>query len=187
MGVCMRPSYATCGSRARKGSASGVGRRRGLGMPPETCERTGRDAPGGAASARRRPTGAPINARGPPGSSSPGALPRAKRAASAGGALPSHRIPPAVLSALAGLTSGFGMGPGVPPPPRPPADAGRSPAPGRCPCADAFALSEGPSRAPWGPHGVRATAGSKSPRLPAGPPAPSASGARGLGRLVRLG
>ena len=49
-----------------------------------------------------------------------------KRSAAAGGALLSHGAAPAVPSALAGLTSGFGMGPGVPPPPRPPAAAKRS-------------------------------------------------------------
>jgi hypothetical protein len=50
---------------------------------------------------------------------------RSQRAAVAGGALVSHRVAPAVPSALAGLTSGFGMGPGVPPPPLPPAAAKR--------------------------------------------------------------
>src|SRR6478752_2929200 len=37
-----------------------------------------------------------------------------------GGVLLSHRVSPAVPSALAGLASGFGMGPGVSPPPWPP-------------------------------------------------------------------
>ena len=49
----------------------------------------------------------------------------AQRAPGAGGALVSHRVAPAVPSALAGLTSGFGMGPGVPRPPEPPAPGGR--------------------------------------------------------------
>ena len=49
----------------------------------------------------------------------------AQRAPGAGGALLSHRVAPAVPSALAGLTSGFGMGPGVPRPPWPPARGGR--------------------------------------------------------------
>ena len=49
----------------------------------------------------------------------------AQRAPGAGGALLSHRVAPAVPSALAGLTSGFGMGPGVPRPPWPPAPGGR--------------------------------------------------------------
>ena len=95
--------------------------------------------------------------KGPQGSSSPGALPRAKRAASAGGALPSRGASPAVLSALAGLTSGFGMGPGVPPPPRPPADAGRSPAKA-WPYAWRFSRSRGPSGAlgaAWRPRDSR--------------------------------
>ena len=34
-----------------------------------------------------------------------------------GGVLLSHQVPLAVPSALAGLASGFGMGPGVSPPP----------------------------------------------------------------------
>ena len=61
-----------------------------------------------------------------PGASlaSPRPLP-AQRAPGAGGALVSHRVAPAVPSALAGLTSGFGMGPGVPRPPWPPAPGGR--------------------------------------------------------------
>ena len=37
-----------------------------------------------------------------------------------GGVLLSHRVAPVVPSALAGLASGFGMGPGVSPPPWPP-------------------------------------------------------------------
>ena len=37
-----------------------------------------------------------------------------------GGVLLSHTIPRAVPSALEGLTTGFGMGPGVSLPPRPP-------------------------------------------------------------------
>lgn len=37
-----------------------------------------------------------------------------------GDVLVSHRVPPAVPSALEGLTSGFGMGPGVSLPPRSP-------------------------------------------------------------------
>ena len=74
----------------------------------------------------------PSNEKGSPlGSPSPGASlapPRpepAQRAPGAGGALVSHRVAPAVPSALAGLTSGFGMGPGVPRPPWPPAPGGR--------------------------------------------------------------
>ena len=41
------------------------------------------------------------------------------------------RADPAVLSAMEGLTSGFGMGPGVPPPPWPPTNRG--------PCAGTLA------------------------------------------------
>src|SRR5260370_41364419 len=37
-----------------------------------------------------------------------------------GGVLLSHTVSRAVPSALEGLTSGFGMGPGVSPPPKPP-------------------------------------------------------------------
>src|SRR4051812_41966643 len=37
-----------------------------------------------------------------------------------GGDLLSHTLTSAVPSALVGLASGFGMGPGVPPPPQPP-------------------------------------------------------------------
>src|SRR5690349_18286096 len=37
-----------------------------------------------------------------------------------GGVLLSHTLTSAVPSALEGLASGFGMGPGVPPPPTPP-------------------------------------------------------------------
>src|SRR5690349_4679096 len=37
-----------------------------------------------------------------------------------GGVLLSHTLSSAVPSALEGLASGFGMGPGVPPPPKPP-------------------------------------------------------------------
>ena len=68
---------------------------------------------------------------------------RAKRAPRAGGALLSRGASPAVPSALAGLTSGFGTGPGVPPPPRPPARGPRS-----------WHSPRRPRRAPWGPHGA---------------------------------
>ena len=88
--------------------------------------------------------------RDPHGSPSPGALfapPRpepAQRAPGAGGALVSHRVAPAVPSALAGLTSGFGMGPGVPRPPGPPAPGGR--------CGAGCLGGDGARKAPWGPH-----------------------------------
>ena len=70
----------------------------------------------------------PETQKGPEGPS------RAKRALRAGGALLSRGASPAVPSALAGLTSGFGTGPGVPPPPRPPARGPRSWHSPRCPC-----------------------------------------------------
>ena len=48
-----------------------------------------------------------------------------------GGVLVSHRVPPAVPSALGGLTSGFGMGPGVSLSPWPPQQfTGTRPRPG---------------------------------------------------------
>ena len=68
----------------------------------------------------------------------------AQRAPGAGGALVSHRVAPAVPSALAGLTSGFGMGPGVPRPPLPPAPGGR--------CGAGCIGAGWRSKAPWGPH-----------------------------------
>ena len=71
----------------------------------------------------------------------------AQRAPGAGGALVSHRVAPAVPSALAGLTSGFGMGPGVPRPPWPPAPGGR--------CGAGCEGRGGAPKAPWGPHSAR--------------------------------
>ena len=78
-----------------------------------------------AGNARKRKRGT-LTGPPPPGASPapPRPLP-AQRAPGAGGALVSHRVAPAVPSALAGLTSGFGMGPGVPRPPWPPAPGGR--------------------------------------------------------------
>lgn len=117
---------------------------------------------------------------GPPHSESPFARPRsppergrapggalvrssaAKRPARAGGALVSHGASPAVPSARAVLTSGFGMGPGVPPRPQPPARAGRS-SPRAAPCA-----------------------GRRRPSLPRGSPR-STLGARRLNFRVRDG
>ena len=71
----------------------------------------------------------------------------AQRAPGAGGALVSHRVAPAVPSALAGLTSGFGMGPGVPRPPEPPAPGGR--------CGAGCLRAGRRYKAPWGPHSAR--------------------------------
>ena len=71
----------------------------------------------------------------------------AQRAPGAGGALVSHRVAPAVPSALAGLTSGFGMGPGVPRPPWPPAPGGR--------CGAGCVRAGWRHKAPWGPHSAR--------------------------------
>ena len=97
---------------------------------------------------------------------------RAKRALRAGGALLSRGASPAVPSALAGLTSGFGTGPGVPPPPRPPARGPRSWHSPRCPCGR--------------PGGRMALAGNLLAwlSLPAGP---RAGRAPGLGLLVAPG
>ena len=54
------------------------------------------------------------------------------------------RTDSAVPSALGGLTSGFGMGPGVPPPPWPLTNEGHS-------------VFRGPRRGvPWGPHSMQA-------------------------------
>ena len=71
-----------------------------------------------------------------------GPLPWRKRPQSASGVLVSHGLDPAVQSALGGLTSGFGMGPGVPPLPWPLAVWGRS-------------ASGGGPTVPWGPHSAR--------------------------------
>ena len=73
----------------------------------------------------------------------------------------------AVPSALGGLTSGFGMGPGVPPLPWPLAVWGRS------------ASGVPPSTVPWGPHSARKR------RVPRD--RPWEGHAEELGRLVPLG
>ena len=129
------PSEPRPAKNARRGSATC--------KRPPTDPRSPRKRPRTQKAARprggRRPfffaktRGAPANEGGgdPSGPPLPGALfapPRplpAQRAPGAGGALVSHRVAPAVPSALAGLTSGFGMGPGVPRPPGPPAPGGR--------------------------------------------------------------
>ena len=77
-----------------------------------------------------------------------------------GGLLLSHTLPRAVPSALEGLTSGFGMGPGVSLPPWPPARSltpdGGAPWVGvSCPCVqnntvDASTSSHGPTPSSWG-------------------------------------
>ena len=76
------------------------------------------------------------------------------------------RALPAVQSALGGLTSGFGMGPGVPPLPWPLAVWGRS-------------ASGGGPTVPWGPHSARKR------RVPRD--RPWEGHAEELGRLVPLG
>ena len=96
-----------------------------------------------------------------------------------GGFLLSHTLPRAVPSALEGLTSGFGMGPGVSLPPWPPA---RSLTPGggapwvgvSCPCVqnntvDASTSSHGPApffvgRGAWGKPLGRLGSVSSTPR-----------------------
>ncbi len=98
-----------------------------------------RENAGGARKRKGDPLGSPL----------PGALlahPRplpAQRAPGAGGALVSHRVAPAVPSALAGLTSGFGCAP-----------AARAAGPRG---ALRRGLPRGGSalRAPWGPHSAR--------------------------------
>ena len=81
---------------------------------------------GGAGGAGKRPH----NARKPPDGRLRRTLGAALRAHMRRGAPAGRRRPilpracPAVLSAMEGLTAGFGMGPGVPPPPWPPARRG---------------------------------------------------------------
>ena len=98
---------------------------------PERKRPPAPEGAGGLSSSRKRggrPQTKGGTPSGPPLPGAPLAPPRplpAQRAPGAGGALVSHRVAPAVPSALAGLTSGFGMGPGVPRPPGPPAPGGR--------------------------------------------------------------
>ena len=121
-----------------------------------------------------------------------------------GGLLLSHTLPRAVPSALEGLTSGFGMGPGVSLPPWPPARSltpdGGAPWVGvSCPCVqnntvDASTSSHGPTPSSWG--GVRGASLSavwdrSAPRLAALPRPthqpgglPGALPARGWGILI---
>ena len=96
-----------------------------------------------------------------------------------GGLLLSHTLPRAVPSALEGLTSGFGMGPGVSLPPWPPARSltpdGGAPWVGvSCPCVqnntvDASTSSHGPAplfvgRGAWGKPLGRLGSVSSTPR-----------------------
>ena len=100
-------------------------------LAPERKRPPAPEGAGGLSSSRKRggrPQTKGGTPSGPPLPGAPFAHPRplpAQRAPGAGGALVSHRVAPAVPSALAGLTSGFGMGPGVPRPPGPPAPGGR--------------------------------------------------------------
>ena len=91
--------------------------------------------------------------KGAPRRGSPAAPPRpsppdAGRAPSTGQRRPAlPRADPAVPSALGGLASGFGMGPGVPRPPWPLTGGRRSSMTMRMP-----PTLEGSFRVPWGPH-----------------------------------
>ena len=130
------PAFEGRNVRRRDGPDSRAGGPIGRRVPRAACTRTrkGRPPPRGPAAfllrenaggARKRKGGPP---RVPPSQAPRSRIPApspAQRAPGAGGALVSHRVAPAVPSALAGLTSGFGMGPGVPRPPGPPAPGGR--------------------------------------------------------------
>ena len=116
------PSPAQGAKRSARRTRDAKGRRHApLGRPAASSHGVGVESGTPDIYEKRDPLGSPF----------PGALfapPRpepAQRAPGAGGALVSHRVAPAVPSALAGLTSGFGMGPGVPRPPWPPAPGGR--------------------------------------------------------------
>ena len=107
-----------------------------------------------AAHEKRAPEG-PASAYGKKGGAAgiPAAPPRptppdAGRAPSTGQRRPAlPRADPAVPSALGGLASGFGMGPGVPRPPWPLTGGRRSSCDVRVP-----PTLEGSFRVPWGPH-----------------------------------
>src|SRR6266498_3811896 len=90
-----RESPRGCGPGGRRGAARG---RRALGMASPSVPAC--------------PAGRALNEREPPEG---GSLARCS-----GSDLLSHPVARAVPSALEGLTSGFGMGPGVSPPPWPP-------------------------------------------------------------------
>ena len=112
-----------------------------------------------AAHEKRAPRGPRLNdmgrkRKGAPRRGSPAAPPRpsppdAGRAPSTGQRRPAlPRADPAVPSALGGLASGFGMGPGVPRPPWPLTGGRRSSSDDE---NASHALGE-PLRVPWGPH-----------------------------------
>ena len=86
---------------------------------------------GSMGKAGRKPAGPPKRTRAPLGALRASVHvsrgPPPQRPPGDGGALVSHGVAPAVPSARAGLTSGFGMGPGIPPPPQPPAPGARWP------------------------------------------------------------
>ena len=162
----------------RRHARHGGGRRPGLprGRPRSTLGAGGlnfrvRDGTGCAPAAKAaRPRGAHEAQRG-----EAGRPPACERASRAGGALVSRGVAPAVPSALAGLTSGFGTGPGVPPPPKPPAREGRS--------QHGWPSSSGALGRPGG----RTAQARKACVGRAGPARRPKVGAEGLGRLVRLG
>ena len=138
---------------------------RGKGVRPPAMRAAREQAAGGAALDRRPPRHAkrapegPANSygererKGAPRRGSPAAPPRpsppdAGRAPSTGQRRPAlPRADPAVPSALGGLASGFGMGPGVPRPPWPLTGGRRSSCDVRVP-----PTLRGTFRVPWGPH-----------------------------------
>ena len=142
-------------------------------------------ADGARCARRRRPARrgvSPRNAKGPPRGpfrnegGGPSRGPSLQTHLAGRAALFSRRASPAVPSALAGLTSGFGTGPGVTPPPRArPAGGARPPAPAQ------VLGSQVPHGAPSGPHSARGKL------LSRGLPAPPRRGGEGLGPLVAPG
>ena len=119
-------------------------------MPRAPGPRGMKKGPGGPSAERygeRERKGAPR--RGSPAAPPRPSPPDAGRAPSTGQRRPAlPRADPAVPSALGGLASGFGMGPGVPRPPWP-LTGGR-----RSSLDDEIASHAGgePLRVPWGPH-----------------------------------
>ena len=95
-------------------------------------------------------------ARGSPAAPPRPSPPDAGRAPSTGQRRPAlPRADPAVPSALGGLASGFGMGPGVPRPPWPLTGGRRSSSDDE----NASHASGEPLRVPWGPHSELAGSG----------------------------